>query len=53
MTRHAPLCLEKPDVIVVGESLMEIVVQTEGSIRFISRPGSKVCGGGGPSYGPR
>ncbi|MDF9752366.1 sucrose-6-phosphate hydrolase SacC (GH32 family) [Arthrobacter sp. ES3-54] len=31
MTRHAPLRLEKPDVIVVGESLTDIVVQTKGS----------------------
>jgi len=37
MTRHAPLHLEKPDVIVVGESLMDIVVQTQGS--SIEHPG--------------
>jgi fructokinase len=37
MTRHAPLRLEKPDVIVVGESLTDIVVQTKGS--SIEHPG--------------
>jgi hypothetical protein len=32
MNHTAPSCLERPDVIVVGESLMDIVVHADGSI---------------------